>query len=262
MVLFRPPRNVRRYSIPSNLSIRPSPAPPIPLISSTSLSLPQKWRQQSGRVLCPPKTTVSSHLSPTKQIWQPWLEQVAHPPDTNSTSSHGHFSSCRGRPNFLTSQWIQLFLLRKPFPPSTTAFWKMGQRYLTAADADPYSDLLRITREEYDELFALANREYNSIVAGDNPDLSNFAKRGGKMITWHGLADNLIPPGGSVKYYEKVVQHFGNYSRKIPVTRIRCRVCGRRHGFLPPLPCSWGKPLHGWPRSISWDGVGLRVSTG
>lgn len=28
----------------------------------------------------------------------------------------------------------------------------------------------------------------------DNPDLSPFKKRGGKMLTWHGPADELIMP--------------------------------------------------------------------
>ena len=111
-------------------------------------------------------------------------------------------------------KWIQLFLLRRPFRPSTSRLGAIGQHsYLTAPDGDPYEELLKLTHEEYDELFAEANREYNSIVASDNPDLSRFAKKGGKMITWHGLADDLIPSGGSVNYYDSVLEHFSKYSR-------------------------------------------------
>ena len=37
----------------------------------------------------------------------------------------------------------------------------------------------------------------------DNPDLSVFRDRGGKMLMYHGLADVLIPPQGSITYYNR-----------------------------------------------------------
>lgn len=39
----------------------------------------------------------------------------------------------------------------------------------------------------------------------DNPDLSAFKARGGKLIHVHGTSDGLIPHMGSVQYYEQVV---------------------------------------------------------
>lgn len=41
-------------------------------------------------------------------------------------------------------------------------------------------------------------------VNTDRPDLSAFKSRGGKLMTWHGLADELIPPQGTVNYYHRV----------------------------------------------------------
>ena len=38
----------------------------------------------------------------------------------------------------------------------------------------------------------------------DNPDLSAFKARNGKLIMYHGLADVLIPPQGSINYYHRV----------------------------------------------------------
>lgn len=38
----------------------------------------------------------------------------------------------------------------------------------------------------------------------DHPDLSAFKARGGKLITWHGLADELIMPQGTINYYNRV----------------------------------------------------------
>lgn len=43
----------------------------------------------------------------------------------------------------------------------------------------------------------------------DNPDLSAFKARGGKLLTWHGLADELIMPQGTVNYYQRVVAQMG-----------------------------------------------------
>ncbi|CBF87282.1 uncharacterized protein ANIA_11651 [Aspergillus nidulans FGSC A4] len=36
--------------------------------------------------------------------------------------------------------------------------------------------------------------------------MSEFKARGGKMITWHGLADEAIPLGGMVEYYKQVLE--------------------------------------------------------
>jgi hypothetical protein len=46
-------------------------------------------------------------------------------------------------------------------------------------------------------------------VNADNPDLSAFKSRGGKLLTWQGLADELIMPQGIVNYYERVIAHMG-----------------------------------------------------
>jgi hypothetical protein len=43
----------------------------------------------------------------------------------------------------------------------------------------------------------------------NNPDLSAFKARGGKMMTYHGLADESIPPAGTVNYYNRVVAQLG-----------------------------------------------------
>lgn len=50
-----------------------------------------------------------------------------------------------------------------------------------------------------------AGRELNA----DNPDLSAFAKRGGKLISYHGWADAAIPPQSTIEYYEAVGRKLG-----------------------------------------------------
>lgn len=71
-----------------------------------------------------------------------------------------------------------------------------GEGY-TAMDFDLDSDPERL---------ALMSSIYNS----DDPDLSAFAEAGGKMITWHGWADAIVPPGKTVDYYEQVAASAGS----------------------------------------------------
>jgi feruloyl esterase len=47
-------------------------------------------------------------------------------------------------------------------------------------------------------------------VNANSTDLSAFAKRGGKMIMYHGWADPLISPQESIDYYQRLVAAQGN----------------------------------------------------
>jgi len=42
--------------------------------------------------------------------------------------------------------------------------------------------------------------KFNDVIGTDD-DLKAFRKAGGKMITYHGLSDQLIPPRGTYHYY-------------------------------------------------------------
>merc|ERR1712196_410424 len=44
-------------------------------------------------------------------------------------------------------------------------------------------------------------------TATDNPEsIGAFRDSGGKLLMWHGWADQIIPPQGSIDYYNQVVQ--------------------------------------------------------
>ena len=47
------------------------------------------------------------------------------------------------------------------------------------------------------------------VMASDDPDLSAFRQRGGKLVMWHGFADQLIVPEGSIDYYDAVTDQMG-----------------------------------------------------
>jgi hypothetical protein len=47
----------------------------------------------------------------------------------------------------------------------------------------------------------------------DKTDLSRFLRRGGKIIHYHGLSDQLIPSPGSGRYYREVAKRAGGYTK-------------------------------------------------
>lgn len=80
----------------------------------------------------------------------------------------------------------------------------------------------------------------------DNPDLRRFKASGGKMLMYHGLADVLIMPQGSVQYYDRVVREMGGLHHVQKFYRFFL-VPGMAHGLSngttnatanPPLPAS------------------------
>ncbi|KAL2857347.1 Tannase/feruloyl esterase [Aspergillus pseudoustus] len=76
--------------------------------------------------------------------------------------------------------------------------------YLIAKDADFAID--EMTDAEFFHGLVRSKRDYAGMLAANNPDLSTFKARGGKMISWHGLADQAIPPAGIKAYYEEVLK--------------------------------------------------------
>ncbi|HEV7403487.1 MAG TPA: tannase/feruloyl esterase family alpha/beta hydrolase [Chthoniobacteraceae bacterium] len=47
----------------------------------------------------------------------------------------------------------------------------------------------------------------------ENPDLSAFEKRGGKLIITTGAADSVVPCHATLDYYERVIEHFGSLEK-------------------------------------------------
>jgi feruloyl esterase len=70
--------------------------------------------------------------------------------------------------------------------------------------------------------------QFGSINA-ENPDLSAFARSGGKMLTWHGLADEVIPSQGSVNYYQRAAARMGGIEKVQDFYRLYL-VPGLGHG--------------------------------
>jgi hypothetical protein len=95
-------------------------------------------------------------------------------------------SPLTGRPFSIPLEWFQYFLLQ-----------------------DPKWDFTTLTPAGFELRFNQSVEQYGDVIGTDDPDLTRFRDRGGKIIIYHGLADQLIPAEGTIDYYKRVQQKMG-----------------------------------------------------
>ncbi|KAF2124041.1 tannase-domain-containing protein [Dothidotthia symphoricarpi CBS 119687] len=131
-----------------------------------------------------------------------------------SVSSEGVRSQ---RPFPISSSWLKNFLLR-----------------------DESFNLSSLEMPQFVELFAQASYEYGAILNADNPDLSALQMSDTKLLTWHGLNDQLIPFQNTVAYRKRVegamggAQAVDDYYRLFLVPGVQH--CGGGDGPVPTDP--------------------------
>ncbi|KFA67295.1 hypothetical protein S40285_03629 [Stachybotrys chlorohalonatus IBT 40285] len=97
--------------------------------------------------------------------------------------------ACTGVGNPLGISWIRYFLVK-----------------------DPDFDYTDVARDDFLRLVRQGIRELGSLVDADDADLSRLRDVGGKLITWHGLSDELISSRGTRAYYNDVSSLFPDVS--------------------------------------------------
>lgn len=86
------------------------------------------------------------------------------------------------KPFAISDQWIRYFVVK-----------------------DPDFNTANMTEAEYFSVLHASRNQYDSIISANDPDLTDFRNAGGKMITWHGLADQILTPRGTEDYYRRVL---------------------------------------------------------
>ncbi|KAF6836626.1 tannase and feruloyl esterase [Colletotrichum musicola] len=86
---------------------------------------------------------------------------------------------CEGVPFPVTNDWIRYFIQK-----------------------DPRFELKTMDRRTYRDIFRQGVEEYDSII-GSSPDLRRFRERGGKVLMWHGMADQCITVTAGRRLYEQ-----------------------------------------------------------
>ncbi|KAL9619877.1 MAG: hypothetical protein Q9160_005524 [Pyrenula sp. 1 TL-2023] len=92
-------------------------------------------------------------------------------------------TNCTGNPFSVLPDWLRIFLAK-----------------------DPAFDPTKITHEQFDRFLHDSIDQYRSIIGTTDADLAPFRQAGGKMITWHGMADQLLSPNSPLSYYQRVVK--------------------------------------------------------
>jgi hypothetical protein len=128
------------------------------------------------------KSTIVTEAASTiaKATWKGATSPAPFTAVANTVCNNG---TCAGVPLGFPQQWITYLL-------------KM----------DPDFDVSTVNISQFDYLFHQSVNRFDSIIGTSDPDLSYFQKVGGKLITWHGLADSLIPPGTSLDYTKRVYE--------------------------------------------------------
>jgi hypothetical protein len=127
---------------------------------------------------------------------------------------------------------------------STPAFQNATGNGADGWRALSYADMARAQKEG-----AILDSAFGGINT-DHPDLTRFRDRGGKMLFYYGMADQLIPIQGATRYYESAAEKMGGYAalqrfyRYYPVPGMgHCFGTGSVNGIAglspaadPPLP--------------------------
>ncbi|KAL2062736.1 hypothetical protein VTL71DRAFT_5808 [Oculimacula yallundae] len=100
---------------------------------------------------------------------------------TCTSSSNGTSTSCAANPLSVAEQWIRYYLAK-----------------------DETFNFTTITRRDYDSLYRQSINQYSSVMGTSDPDLTEFKESGGKLLTWHGLDDQLLSINNTVEYWERV----------------------------------------------------------
>jgi hypothetical protein len=116
-----------------------------------------------------------------------------------------------GQPYGSELAWAGWFIPTNPADSQrATIAWRIGNgwvKYLAFQQNPPPSFTLNdiaFDRPTFDRVRRLAGL-YDAI----DPDLTAFRRAGGKLVLWHGWADQAIPPTGTTAYYQAVQDRMG-----------------------------------------------------
>jgi Tannase and feruloyl esterase len=128
-----------------------------------------------------------------------------------------------GAPFFITLEWFRYWLSQNP-----TLDWRT------------------ITPQLYELYWDQSLEQWGAVIGTDNPDLSAFRKRGGKIVMWHGFADQLIYPQGTIDYFERVQDLFGESRTKQFVRLFMAPGVAHCGGGAGPQPTGQFEALVRW----------------
>ncbi|CAK7210090.1 hypothetical protein SCUCBS95973_000674 [Sporothrix curviconia] len=136
--------------------------------------------------------------SPTgQQLWYGLLPG-ATPDLLASTTQNGT------APFSLAATWLNNFVLGlETVNNSNTFSLKNAQTVKVKARSTDTTALANV--QAFTNVFQQSQQMFDVQLGTDNPDLRAFEAAGGKMLSWHGLADQLVFPNGTFDYVQRTM---------------------------------------------------------
>jgi pimeloyl-ACP methyl ester carboxylesterase len=85
---------------------------------------------------------------------------------------------------------------------------------------NPDFDWHTLSEADFAADFKASQQKFHDAIGTDDPRLEGFRKRGGKMIIWHGEADPLIFPRGTLNYFDRVLASNGGADKVKEFARL------------------------------------------
>ncbi len=112
---------------------------------------------------------------------------------------------------------------------------------------NPQFDANALTPEMFERFWDQSLEQYGLVIGTDNPDLSQFRDRGGKIVLWHGWADQLITTKGTIDYYHRVLKQMGGAEKTAQFLRFFLAPgVGHCAGGPGPMPSGQLDALVSW----------------
>lgn len=128
--------------------------------------------------------------------------------------------------------------------PALSPLWESWFKYWL--ERDPDLDWRTITYDRFLRYFHQSVGEFNDVMGADDPDLRPFRDAGGKLVLWHGTYDPLIPPQGTINYYDRVTRRSGGPAKTRDFARLFIAPGAAHVGSgAGPAPANAGLPVPG-----------------
>ncbi len=127
-----------------------------------------------------------------------------------------------------------------PFPIASTHV-----QYWTHQDAK--FDWRTITEAQFEQEFRTSAQKFHDLIGTDQADLERFRAHAGKMIIWHGEADQLIFPRGTINYFNRLVEANGGAVETAKFARLYMAPgVGHCGGGVGPMPTGLLESVVNW----------------
>jgi hypothetical protein len=125
----------------------------------------------------------------------------------------------------------------RPAPFSSTEAW-----YQLFVLQETSANVSQLSYAEFDELTQISIDLFTEILGTEHPDLTSFKASGGKILTWHGLSDQLLSHEGTIKYRQSLETNMGSVEVVNEFNRVFLAPgvahCRGGNGPLPVEPLS------------------------